>query len=93
MEKDNRWTIWFKIRIALEALIGLFVIWIACTVFAVFLTMGIMYVVFGSCTIGHLEDYQKYIQIGYATVLAICFSVYLRRLYRKYQIKIDEKTN
>jgi len=89
MEEDNKWTIWFKIWIVIEALVGLFAIWIACTLFSILLTWVIMGISFGECTVVLMEQYMKYIMIGYSAIIAICFSVYLRRLYRKYQIKVD----
>ena len=86
MDKDN-WTIWKKIGIALEASVGIFVIWLICTVFTVILTIVIMQISFGGCTAELLEEYQTYIKVGYGTVLTLCIAYYVRRLYRKYNIK------
>ena len=92
MDKDENkpWTFWSKVWITIEALVGLFVIWIACTLFTIVLTWVIMGIRFGECTVVLMEEYWSYIKIGYGTIVAICFSEYLRRLYRKYKIKNEQ---
>ena len=85
MEKD-KYTLGKKIWIAIEALVGLFVIWLACSVFTGLLTMVLMAIVYGECTAVLVEEYYTLIKIGYGTILAVCIAEYLRRLYRKYSI-------
>jgi len=86
MEGDNKWTFWYKVWIAIEALVSLFVIWLMCTLFTVLLTWGLMAIKYGECTAILIEQYASYIKIGYGAILTICIAQYLRRLYRKYKI-------
>lgn len=86
MEED-KWTFWKKVWLVIEALVGLFVIWILCSIFTVLLTWIVMGIKYGECTALLLEENLSYIRIGYTSIIAICFSVYLRRLYKKYNFK------
>jgi hypothetical protein len=85
MDKD-KWSFWKKVWIVIEALVGLFVIWIVCTLFTILLTWTLMGIKYGECTAELIEKYEMYIKIGYGAILTICAAQYLQRLYRKYRI-------
>lgn len=79
--------IWNKIWIVIEAFVGIFVIWLFCTLTTIVLTWIVMGISFGECTGVLLEEYQTYIKVGYGIILTAAIAQYLRKLYRKYNIK------
>lgn len=90
MVRDN-WNIWKKIWIAIEALVGIFAIFLSCTLFTIVVTWIGMGIKYGECTFELFEQYQKLIFIAYGTILSICIAQYIRRLYRKYKIEDNER--
>ena len=87
--EDVKWTFWFKARFVLEVLIGLLVIWIACTIFTGILMLIATHVFAGKSVADCFDVYGRYIQIGYGAVISICFALYIQRLYKKYKIKAN----
>lgn len=75
-----------KILLIIKAILGVALIWLGCTIVAIIVSMLVMKVCTGECTIDLFEKYGTYIKTGYTIFLSICISLYLRHFNQKYKL-------
>jgi hypothetical protein len=87
--EEKEFSFWKKVIIGIEALVGLLVIFVLCTIFSILISYVTIYACNGECTIELFEEYSGYVKVGYGVFLSVCVSLYIKHLADKY--KSDDK--